>query len=252
MHRHFAFEHPTFGTAKNPKTASHWEKSVYYWWYEYLRRNEDYRKTCLSGGKGKCAKLYEDFGDIHAVGFKTWWATGDRGAILFAEPPTPSIQVIHPDSGVLGTTGNRSLVLEVPLDLPINYLVARFRKIVSMHHGGKKGLRHSSKSQARYQVHGKVDVAFLDTALLVWDERQANPKKPLWQIAHDLRVISVEHRLTAGELNTKDSHSARRHDSPVVQDKKNLHAATASRYLKKAEAMIANAGKGVFPKSSPN
>lgn len=252
MHRHFAFEHPTFGTSKTPKTASHWKKSVYYWWFEYLRRNEDYKKTCQSDGKGKCAKLYEDFGDIHAEDFKTWWATGDRGASLFAEPPTPSIQVIQPDSGVLGTTGNRSLVLEVPLDLPINYLVARFRKIVSTHHGGKKGLRQSSKSQARYRVHGKVDVAFLETALLVWDQQRANPTKPLWQIAHELRVISVEHRLTAVELDAKYRHSVKRNDSPEVQDKKNLHAATASRYLKKAEAMIANVGKGIFPKSSLN
>jgi len=67
--------------------------------------------------------------------------TDDRGAQLFAEPPTPTIQVVSGDALVLGSRDHRSLVLEVPLNLPINHLVQKFREIVSKHHEGKKGHR---------------------------------------------------------------------------------------------------------------
>jgi len=38
--RHFAYRHPTFGTAKAPKSLSHWQGSVYYWWWEYRLTNK--------------------------------------------------------------------------------------------------------------------------------------------------------------------------------------------------------------------
>src|ERR1700676_4105430 len=86
--RHFLFKHPLF---RKPHTALgiEWRKSVYYLWWEFLRRHEGYRKTCEQGGNGQYARLYADFGDIHASDFKGWWRTGDRGASLFAEPPLP-------------------------------------------------------------------------------------------------------------------------------------------------------------------
>jgi hypothetical protein len=74
MHsRHFPYQHPTFGTVKNPKTPSHWQRSVYYWWYEYLKRNTEYQKTCLQKGKGKCSEIYKHFGDVNVLNFKEWW-----------------------------------------------------------------------------------------------------------------------------------------------------------------------------------
>lgn len=233
--RHFPYRHPTFGTAKNPKSASHWKVSVYYWWFEYLRRNEDYRQTCMAGGKGKCAKVYEHFGDVTSTSFKQWWTDDDRGAGLFAEPPTPSIQVISPeDVQEGGFQGENTLILRVPMGLPINFLVRNFREVVSKRHAGKRGKRYLSSSKAMFQATGKVDVVFLETALMVWDAKTAEPKKPLWQIAQDLRISS--------------SHKLYPDDSPsVIADKKNVLAATASRYYRKAVQMIARAGEGRFP-----
>ena len=56
-----------------------YKASVYYWWYEYLRRSDVYRKCCERGGKGKLAWLYEDFGNVFAEAntekeaFRVWW-----------------------------------------------------------------------------------------------------------------------------------------------------------------------------------
>ena len=233
--RHFPYQHPTFGTAKNPKTSSHWNVSVYYWWYEYLKRNADYRKTCASNGKGKCSKVFEHFGDVTKQGFKEWWSDDDRGARLFAEPPTPTIRVVSPeDVEEGGFQRENTLILEVPLDLPINYLVRNFREVVSKRHTGKRGKRQSLSSKAMFQAKGKIDVGFLEIALMVWDAKSADQKKPLWQIAQDLGIAGT-HKIVAG-------------DSPaVIADKKNILAATASRYFRKANEMIKRAGEGRFP-----
>jgi hypothetical protein len=233
--RHFPYQHPTFGTAKNPKTSSHWKVSVYYWWYEYLKRNDDYRKTCAAGGKGKSSKVYEHFGDVTKLDFKRWWSEDDRGARLFAEPPNPSIKVVPPEAVQQGGfQRENTLVLEVPLNLPINYLIRNFRDVVSKRHGGKRGKRQSLSSKAMFQVTGKVDVGFLETALMVWDARNAEPKKPLWQIAQDLRLAGI-HKILVSDTQA------------VIADKKNVLAATASRHYRKATEMIRRTGEGRFP-----
>jgi hypothetical protein len=234
MKRHFPYKHPTFGTKNNPKSERAWKSSVYYWWWEYLRRNEDYKRTCLNGGKGKCAKLYDDFGDVFTRDFKTWWSESGRAVHLFAEPAQPSIQLLE-GAAPFDTTSKESLVLAVPLNLPINFLCQAFRKIVTKHHNGKRGLRANQASQARFKVSGKVDLNFLETALKVWDYRQENPKVPLWRVAQDLRIIEAKHWVRAGDSQA------------VSADKRNVMTATAGRHYKKARTMIANVGRGAFP-----
>lgn len=208
---------------------------MYYWWYEYLKRNADYRKTCASNGKGKCSKVFEHFGDVTKQGFKEWWSDDDRGAKLFAEPPTPTIRVVSPEDVEQGGFQRKNtLIFEVPLDLPINYLVRNFREVVSKRHTGKRGKRQSLSSKAMFQAKGKIDVGFLEIALMVWDAKSADQKKPLWQIAQDLGIAGT-HKIVAC-------------DSPaVIADKKNILAATASRYFRKANEMINRAGEGRFP-----
>ena len=74
-------------------------QSVYYMWFEYLRRSERYREVCEKQGTTKNKKLntlFADFGDIHAIaGSKTgfvsaaafydqWWVC--KGQYLFGVP----------------------------------------------------------------------------------------------------------------------------------------------------------------------
>jgi hypothetical protein len=236
MRRHFSYKHPTFGTKNKPKSERAWKSSVYYWWWEYLKRNESYRRTCENEGKGKCAKLYEDFGNIYTKSFKEWWSVNGRAVHLFAEPATPSIQLL--DVGTVVQAMNGKLVMEVPLNLPIAHLTKSFKTILAKHHKGKRGIRANQNSQARYTVSGKVDLSFLEAALRVWDYRNAHPELPLWRIAQDTRVVPAKHWV---KLTDTQAESA---------DKRNLLTATASRYFKKASMMIANVGCGRFPVST--
>jgi hypothetical protein len=232
--RHFPFAHPTFGTLSNPKSSSHWKKSVYYWWFEYLLRNEKYKLTCKNNGIGECGELFKLFGDVTSTGFKHWWTKDNRGVTLFAEPLNRSIVLINTEAELSNFSINKSINLNVPLDLPINQLVNYFRKIVSKHHKNKKGTRSCNYSKAKFIPSKKIDVKFLEIALMVWDEKQNNTDKPFWQISQEMK------------LNYKNL--IRSSDTPaVITDKKNVLAATASRYYKKATDMIELTTHGCFP-----
>ncbi len=241
MKRHFAHPNPRFGTKNKPAPISAWQKNIYFLWFEYLRRNEDYKRTCESGGIGKCADLFEDFGDVHAQDFKAWWSFNDRGAVLFAEPPTPSIREIK-DAVVISTPKDRTLVLEIPLDLPSTHLVKRFKEILDKHHTGKQGVKAitAKSSQAMYPtVTDRIAIDFLQIALKVWDARKADPKKPLWLLGQELKLSPQNHvKLDKEGKIPRGGH---------VANQKAILAATTSRYLRKAEATIKNVGMGRFP-----
>lgn len=53
--------------------AEGWRCSVYYFWWEYLRRHEVYRGTCQQHGEGEHAELYKWFGDVYEGDFHDWW-----------------------------------------------------------------------------------------------------------------------------------------------------------------------------------
>lgn len=154
---------------------------------------------------------------------------------MFAEPPSPTIKVLTRDAIEQGGfQRDNTLVLRVPLDLPINFLVKNFREVIGKRHEGKRGRRQITTSKAMFQPKGKVDVAFLETALMVWDARSVEPQKPLWRIAQDLG-LGGQNRIREGDPDA------------VVVDKKNVLAATASRYFRKATLMIKLAAEGHFP-----
>ena len=50
--------------------------SIYYLWFEYLKRSEKYKTACANNGKGM-SKLYKDFGNVFEYegveGFWRWW-----------------------------------------------------------------------------------------------------------------------------------------------------------------------------------
>ena len=241
MKRKFLHSTPKFGTKNSPSLPSTWSNSIYYLWFEYLRRNEDYRLTCENGGKGKCAKIYKNFGDIYSQDFKTWWQTNDNGANLFAEKPKRSIEIIQ-DKQSFPKNLDETLVLSIPLSLSSSYLINRFKQILKKQHKGKRGERSvkTGDSSATCKLATKrIAIHFLQTALKVLDKRNENPEMPLWQVAQELNLAAGSHiKLGEDGKVPRGGH---------VANQKKIMAATASRYIRKAEAAIANAGAGKFP-----
>ena len=232
--RHFAYQHPTFGTQAKPKASAFWMRSVYYWWFEYLRRNEDYKKTCLNKGKGKLRKLYGDFGNVFNVDFKKWWMTTERGAVLFSEPLVKDTFEVINLANLKKTANTDVLYIKVPLNLPKRFLTAKFHALLKKLHRGARGIRSARHSYAKYKVIGQPNIIALKKILEVYDYHSENPNLTLWQIGRDLNVS-----ISNNPLKTDSS--------KIAYDKRDRLASTVSRYLRKAKRMIENTSKGRFP-----
>jgi hypothetical protein len=232
--RHFPYKHPTFGTDKNPKPKSAWENSVYYWWFEYLKRNEDYLECCENGGEGKLANLYKDFGDIRTITFKKWWMEDQRGAELFADPsPEDTVRTLNEGERVLSKS--EALTISFPINLPKNLLEKRFKQILDIEHKGKRGVQLAKKSRAKYRFNGQPNIEGLRVALQVYDFKKANPDMRLFDIGNALPRFQLQQKFVHGE-----TYSER-------EDKKNILSATVGRYLKRVADRIENVAKGKFP-----
>lgn len=230
--RHFPYKHPTFGTKTRPKPVRAWQQSVYYWWWAYLRRNESYLTTCAAGGGGEMAQIYLDFGDVRSDDFKAWW--GKRGVHLFAEPAAEdTVRVIADPSALV--LDESTLTISLPLGLPKRFLENRIKDLLAEHHKGKRGHQLAKRSRARYQVQGQPNIPALKQGLAVYDHWKANPGMPLWRVGDTLHGFQTEHK-----LKPKDP-------AGVRANKKNVMAATVSRYLRRVKASIEAAGRGSFP-----
>lgn len=102
----------------------------------------------------------------------------------------------------------------------------------------RRGIRAARSSEARYPVVGQPNVAALEKTLKVYDYRLANPELTLWEIWLALNPY------LANELIPKPKNAFKIRSIPNI---KMSWAAGVSRYIKKAEAMIRNAGLGRFP-----
>jgi hypothetical protein len=229
----FAYKHPTFGRSKVEKSQERYKNSVYYLWWEFLRRSTAYKKCCTSGGKGKLKTIYQEFGDVFVTDFKTWWQTNERGAFLFAEQLPPKMTLIDemPNANISGQV----LVLQVPLKLPKRLLMAEFQKLLNIHHSGKRGRRNNVSSSARYPVTGHIDTDALQKCLRVYDMKFANPNMRLWQVTQVCKAIK------------RDAFIADQDTQGIITNKKLILANTASRLVKKAKTIIKNVESGRFP-----
>ena len=172
--RHFQYQYPVFGRIKDPKTSDHWEKTVYFLWFEYLKRNTDYLALLDSGSDDEICR---DFGDPRNRSFKDWWTENNRGACLFAEPEAVGVSKMN--GGDIVSDDPAVLTLSFPLNLPKEFLKKRFDRYLDKHHSGKAGVRSSLFSEAKYQFKGQPNIESLKRDLMVYDRYILNPDEPL-------------------------------------------------------------------------
>lgn len=243
--RYFAAKHPLF-KAQKTEQGVWWERSVFYFWWEFMRRHEGYRATCKNGGKGRYSKLYQDFGDVHATDFKTWWRQESRGERLFAEPtiPTTVMEVVPDEVAQLteAQQGGQLLLVAVPLALRKRFILKKVQQLLKKRHTRGRGQRSLLTSSARYPLAAQFNIESLSVTLRVYDLYKANPHLKLWQIGQEMRLGK---QLTEAEIK-----APRGRKNPEAVDKKNVLAAAASRKLRIAERLIEGAAAGCFPVSS--
>lgn len=232
--RHFPYQHPTFGTKNKKKEKSAWEGSVYYWWWEYLRRNEDYLKLCKQGSnRGSRNQIFEDFGDVTKGTFEQWWKEDKRGERLFSEPQKKLVEVLK--EGDVVESPDLSVTMSFPQHLPKEYIEKQFRKLLKMHHVGKRGKQNSKKSTAKYCVSGQPKIHALKKNLALYDYQVAHPNAKLWEIGN-----AVDRYMMSQRINPNQP----KHET--VEQRK-VMASGVCRDLKTVKKQINNVAKGKFP-----
>ena len=176
--------YPTFGRGKsfdesNPPATV--KESPYYWWFMFLRLNEDYKATCKAKGKGKCAAIYKDFGNIYATNFKDWWNAKDG---LFSEPRRGYRMSIAMNQEELAPfNSDEVLNLVVPLTWSQRSLKKAFSQLVlSKVEKGKRGIS-VEKSEAQYRISGRWHAEAMAMAYKIYtikNESEAQGIKTTW------------------------------------------------------------------------
>jgi hypothetical protein len=217
------------------KDANPQHRSVYYYWWEYLRRNEAYRRTCERKGKGPLSKLYRDFGDVYGVEFWEWWKAH---VDLFCEPAARRIGLA--EAGEL--PDENTLIVRVPLENKLSLNLKSFRLFMEPY--SRQPRYRRTVSRAIYPVASKPHLPTLHQHLLVWDARQDNPALADWEFADltGVRINQVVEGLTLSQhrMSGIGTEKAER----VLRRRKQL---AVQRHLRIAEQYIENAGKGMFP-----
>lgn len=200
---------------------------------------------CAGGGLGALATLYADFGDVRDDDFHKWWTGGERGVCLFAEEPLAVRfgELDSPADWRKGWHADEVMVVVVPLRVAKSTLNGLFAKLIDARHTGKQGRPAMDliDSTARYPLSSNYTISNLQTMQSVYDLWLENSRLNksqqlvLWELGRDLKL---------NKNAIKDAQSESSHDRLVGR---NILAATVSRYVRQAKAVIANTALGKFP-----
>jgi hypothetical protein len=228
--------------------AEPWQHSIYYFWWEFLRRHEGYKDYCARGGAGRYKKLYAHFGDVHAYetkDFWSWWTEKPdndwkRGEFLFAEPAARQMAV---QGKVFNTQPDDMLVVSIPLEVRTPQLVKKLRSLLDEHKVQVAAARN--KSRALYPVAARVRLSTLHQTLKVWDIWNEDKHHKYKYEQAELAGIPVNRVVNGETVDGLKRADLRYHD--VEQEVRRRQNMAFRRYLTAAKDYIDNVGKGHFP-----
>ena len=141
--------------------------SIYYLWFEYLKRSEKYRTACANNGKGM-KKLYKDFGNVFEYegveGFWGWW--NERGQYLFGIESKQEIVEFDNADEVVGYDDYK--LIAIPTNLTKTTIKKRLNKLIA-----EMEVNPTAEQTANYSIaQTKVDVESLKSCLMAFDLKQ--------------------------------------------------------------------------------
>jgi hypothetical protein len=196
------------------------QRSVYYYWWLFLKEHDGYRACCEAGGTGEYAALYADFGDVRDDDFMKWWKRGGR--LLFCIPQDDPIH-LYPSSEFQLNDEDR-IVVSIPVHRDVDDMLAELKALL-------KPLRkhvplRKTDKRAKYEVAAKPVLHSLHQHWQVCRLKKQNPNMKLYEIADELGI-------GANEKSDRDP--------------KELKAIAVSRLVRQANTLIEYVGKGIFP-----
>lgn len=216
--------------------AEEWKCSVYYYWWEYLRRNEEYRETCRLDGEGKHPVLYRWFGNVHGGDFHDWWWSRYHLFTFRSE----AINIARNGKGYLESEG---VFLHVGYARSKSEMIASAREQIMKI--SQKEITDELRRTIRFKPAARPVLRSLHQHLLAWDARLEHPNADDADIC-DIADLDVSLPYSLEEI------ASLRADGLKVTDleKANRRAKqlTVQRHLRIATQYIDNVVLGEFPK----
>lgn len=243
--------------------APDWQCSVYYFWYEYLRRHAGYFATCQNNGVGDYAEQFAVFGNVHELDFADWWG---QYFDLFAEPH--SAFLMNKRKVEKGENIPRSGFIEfVQIDMRYSEtdIIRRVRDLVRISKsraayqygkylertGGDVELaqrltkRRRVRSHAKYKVGSRPSLPALYQHLRVWDAKVENPQA---DDADLFDVASVPAKLPYSEAEIASLKAEGLTVKDLEKANRRVKRLAVQRHLRIARQYIDNVVFGMFPK----
>lgn len=222
---------------KSPfKGAETWQCSHFYFWWEYLRRHEGYKRCCKRGGKGSYSKLFNDFGDVHTDDYLTWWYKKQN---LFVSKNGSIFSTTDPKYEHLPLS-KQKCYFEIFFD---KGTIKTIRELIDFRHYISY-IKIKTDNEPKYGIESRVPLRTLWEHLKVWDAKLANP------MLHDSEIADIAGILVSERVNGETVAKLKALDLPygdiakIVKRRKQL---AVQRHLRIAEQYIHNVGRGKFP-----
>ena len=237
----YPYERPVFSRKKDWRHSA--KKSIYYWWFEYLSRNDVYRETCANNGTGSAAALYKDFGNVCNIEFKDWWI-GPRALYLFgdfSQFTSPIVVNIRKTQEFGDGFIDAHIFIAVPTIITKKNAEAAIKKILNKKFKAKRGIQLARRSYARYVPSTPPKFETLERDLVAYDLRISNPKLKLWEIAY-----LVPHPPPNVDL-WKREEGEKSLDGNLISERREVMTGYVNRWIRQARKRIANTLEGKFP-----
>jgi hypothetical protein len=231
------------------------KKSVRRWWWEYLRLSKDYWLICMTSSSRANARtiddryktLYKHFGNVHDCNFETWYERD--GSAIFQEREAFD-KVIEVDDELSNITQEREnrILLDVPLSLSVKAINKQIGRILKQHetHRPANLLENSSSLYPINPI--KFRLLSLKRMHEVWCLHRELIAKPI-AIGEvpTTYVLRADLFRVGAVLNISPENARQTNEIDERHKRLNRMRATVGRYLSKANLLISNVERGVFP-----
>jgi len=223
------------GKATGPEA---WQESIYYWWWEFLRRHDSYKGYCQNKEyrwlHTDLAQPYQYIGNIHSIPFDKWWKK--FGSMLFREPTWRNQFLEIPYSelhrySTLDHEHHKFLMIPVSTHSKLQ-LKALFHEYLTRVHPTKPGQRLTKVSRSHFVVVGRPNITALKRLLRIDDFRKSNPSFKQWRIGWECE----EYKLSDDDI-----------EQGLDDVIKNRLSARVSNDYNKFDCLVENALRGTFP-----
>jgi len=217
--------------------AEGWKCSVYYYWWEYLRRHDGYRETCVAEGEGKYAELYKSFGNVHGTDFHNWWWSKYLLFTLVSEAQKIRLSKYHVEcEGVFMHVGYARSKSE---------MVAKVRSEIAKI--PQQEINKELLKSIRFKPAARPVLKSLHQHLLAWDAKQQHPDLDDAELC-DIAGLEIKLPYTVNEIANLKAEGLKVIDLEKANQRAKQLA--VQRHLRIARQYIDNVALGEFPKRS--